>query len=72
MSLALPAPIAELERALDARQPTPIESAARPGLPVGRPVRDRVLDVVRGDIERAAEVLTSWLSEVPPSKGAKS
>jgi len=42
--------------------------------------RDRVLDAVRSDIDRAAGVLTAWLAEVPaappaaaagPAKGAK-
>ncbi|MCX5742167.1 MAG: flagellar basal-body MS-ring/collar protein FliF [Proteobacteria bacterium] len=55
----------DFERALDA------PSADEPlGLPAGRPVQDRVLDVVRGDVERAAEVLTAWLQE-PAPKGAK-
>jgi hypothetical protein len=80
MSLALPAPVADLERVLDARD----VAAGLPGghsapaLPPGRPVRDRVLSVVRSDVERTAEVLTAWLSEPPPTavaaagKGMKS
>ena len=77
MSLALPAPVSELERVLESRlahqQAMPIESLeSRGSLPAGKPTRDRVLDAVRGDIERAAEVLTAWLSEVPPVKGVKS
>ena len=40
--------------------------------PAGRPpVHDRVLDVVRGDVERAAGVLTAWLAEPPPKASAK-
>ncbi len=71
-TLALPAPVGELERALDARTstgelPPPTDL---PGLPAGRPVRDRVLETVRADVERAANVLTAWLSE-PPRKGVK-
>ena len=78
VSLALPAPIAELERVLEAKPsnnpPTKLElehDAKHPALPVGKPARERVLGLVRDDIERAAEVLTSWLSEVPPVKGVK-
>lgn len=74
ISLALPAPIADLERALDARASEPVGLSAGPetrGLPAGRGVRDRVLDSVRADSERAAEVLTAWLSE-PPQRGARS
>ncbi|MGN6109495.1 MAG: flagellar basal-body MS-ring/collar protein FliF [Kofleriaceae bacterium] len=84
-TLALPAPLAELERVLEAR-PTAqaLDVAERaaieappelPGLPAGRPVRERVLDAVRGDVDRAAEVLTAWLAEPAPkqvAKGAKS
>lgn len=81
-SLALPAPVADLERALDGRErealdapglPAGIES---PALPPGGSTRDRVLAAVRSDIDRAAEVLTAWLSETPskptPTKGARS
>lgn len=83
VSLALPAPVAELERVLDAtpvdesgRAQSPkldpaIADAARAGLPAGKAVRERVLDIVRDDVERAAEILTSWLSEVPPATAAK-
>jgi flagellar M-ring protein FliF len=70
-TLALPAPVGELERALEAR---PSGSAAPGEPPVnllpGRTVRDRVLDVVRADVDRTAEVLTAWLAETP-RKGAK-
>ena len=79
ISLALPAPVADLERALDARQrlehggslddlaaslPAVAEQAALPG----KTTRDRVLNAVRNDVDRAAEVLTAWLSEPPPTK----
>lgn len=75
-SLALPLPIAELERALEAR-PTSNSldelpaAPEMPALPPGKPVRERVLEVVRNDAERAAEVLTAWLSETAASAGAK-
>lgn len=84
LSLALPAPVSELERVLEARPSNDLGSSvadaaaasAAAGLPPGKPVRERVLDHVRSDVERAAEVLTAWLSEVPPpapaAKGAKS
>lgn len=72
-SIALPAPVAELERALDARghetvEPTGLATAAEPpGLPPGKSTRDRVLAAVRADVDRAAEVLTAWLSEPAPT-----
>ncbi len=69
ISLALPAPIAELERALEARPS--LGTPERPGLPAGRPIQERVLDVVRADVDRTAGLLTAWLSE-PAPKGAKS
>ncbi len=80
LSRALPAPISELERVLEARPSNEMgpslaaaaSAAAAAGLPAGRPVRERVLDHVRNDVERAAEVLTAWLSEVPATKGVKS
>jgi flagellar M-ring protein FliF len=71
-ALALPVPIAELERALEARAPAGLAAAPTENQPLlpGRTVRDRVLEAVRGDVDRAAEVLTAWLAE-PPRKGAK-
>ncbi len=77
LSLALPAPISELERVLEARpsnenNPALAAPSSPAGLPAGRNVRDRVLDHVRSDVERTAEVLTAWLSEVPATKGVKS
>jgi len=70
-TLALPAPVGELERVLDARPALgpPTDGESQNLLP-GRSVRDRVLDAVRGDVDRAAGVLTAWLAE-PPSKGTK-
>lgn len=71
-SIALPAPVAELERALDARghetdEPVGLPAAAEPpGLPPGKSTRERVLTAVRADVDRAAEVLTAWLSEPAP------
>jgi len=85
--LMLPVPVSELERALDARGddgasgelPAGLEPRALPGpgerggVPRGTmSTRDRVLAAVRTDVERAAEVLTAWLSETPPAKGTKS
>lgn len=76
-TLALPAPVAELERVLEAK-PTTIQAhalgespdAAANLLP-GRNVRDRVLDAVKSDVERTAGLLTAWLAEPAPKKGAK-
>ena len=77
-TLALPAPVGELERALEAR-PSSLDARALGGsdsgepaqnLLPGRTVRDRVLDAVKSDVERTAGVLTAWLAE-PPRKGAK-
>jgi flagellar M-ring protein FliF len=72
-TLALPAPIAELERVLQARpaQRAPTETGIDPAsLLAGRTVRDRVLDAVRSDVDRTAGVLTAWLAE-SPRKDAK-
>lgn len=80
--IALPAPVGDLERALDARTrgdldaPELPESLAPPALAPGKSTRERVLVAVRADVDRAAEVLTAWLSEPPAKpavqKGAKS
>jgi hypothetical protein len=80
-TLALPAPVGDLERVLEARSTARAATAIEPGAPSnllpGRTVRDRVLDVVRGDVERTAGVLTAWLAEPgkaalePPKKVAK-
>jgi flagellar M-ring protein FliF len=73
-TLALPAPVGELERALEARpshgQVAGDGGPAAANLLPGRTVRDRVLEAVRADIDRTAEVLTAWLAE-PPRKGIK-
>ena len=73
-TLALPAPVAELERALESRAPFAVGAAppepAQNLLP-GRTLRDRVLDAVKSDVERTAEVLAAWLGE-PPKKATKS
>lgn len=76
-NLALPVPVAELERMYESRQAMALQGGRElPGLPAGKPVQERVLDVVRSDVERAAGVLTAWLAEAPPKaqlpKGAKS
>ena len=77
--IALPAPLADLERVLDARPQLGLAPPVAPNihgagsehaLPAGPPVQERVLAAVRSDVERAAAVLTSWLAE-PPPKGAK-
>jgi flagellar M-ring protein FliF len=56
--LALPAPVAVLERALDAgREPE------APALPEGPTMHEQVTDAVRADVERTAYILTAWLHE---------
>jgi flagellar M-ring protein FliF len=68
-TLALPAPVGELERVLEARvsHRAPTEGEASTTEPAnllpGRTVRDRVLDAVRADVDRTAGVLTAWLAE---------
>jgi len=74
-TLALPAPIGDLERVLDARPShratTALDAPDEPhNLLPGRTVRDRILDAVRADVDRTAGVLTAWLAE-PPKKAAK-
>jgi flagellar M-ring protein FliF len=71
-TLALPAPVGELERVLQARPARASTEAGieAPNLPPGRSVRDRVLEAVRSDVDRTAGVLTAWLAE-PPRKGVK-
>ncbi|CAN5919196.1 hypothetical protein BH11MYX2_BH11MYX2_13370 [soil metagenome] len=76
LSLALPAALSDIERALDSKQNLSIEApslseslpavAAHAALPGGS-TRDRVLSAVKNDVDRATEVLTAWLSE-PPAK----
>ncbi len=71
--IALPVGVAELERAL-ARRPLEIAAGepdpAQPALPAGRSVRDRVLETVRGDVERTAGILSSWLATSPATPPA--
>jgi len=69
--IAFPTPISELERALEVRAALAEQVRELPGLPPGaRSTQDRVMDVVRADVERTAHVLTAWLAE-PAPKGAK-
>ncbi|HSS00245.1 MAG TPA: flagellar basal-body MS-ring/collar protein FliF [Kofleriaceae bacterium] len=72
-TLALPAPVGELERVLEARpsnEAGELPSPEAQTLLAGPTIRDRVLQAVRADIDRTAGVLTAWLAE-PPRKGAK-
>jgi flagellar M-ring protein FliF len=72
--LAFPTPVAELERVLDGEPANTTQLSGREmaGLPAGRTAQERVMDVVRTDVERAAGVLTGWLAEAPAAaKGAK-
>ena len=67
--VSLPAPVSELERALDA----PEDPRGRPALPSGKTVHDRVLDAVKQDTTRASSILSAWLAEAPqgaPAQGA--
>ncbi|HEY4175535.1 MAG TPA: flagellar basal-body MS-ring/collar protein FliF [Kofleriaceae bacterium] len=81
-SLALPASLSDIEKALDAKPNLSLGGrdgegmsltealpalAQQPALPPGGSARDRVLSAVKNDVDRAAEVLTAWLSE-PPAK----
>jgi flagellar M-ring protein FliF len=67
--LALPAAVGDLERVLEARPghesggALAAAAVAAAALPPGKPIQERIIDVVRGDVERTAGVLTSWLSE---------
>ena len=68
ITLAFPTPVAELERALAT---PPLSAKDQLALPANNPMRGRVLEMVRNDSDRAAEVFTAWLSE-PAPRGAKS
>jgi flagellar biosynthesis/type III secretory pathway M-ring protein FliF/YscJ len=72
--LAVPMPVTELERVLDADGggPEALPAADKPALNPGKTKQERVMDVVRADVERTAGVLTAWLAEPPPAaaKGA--
>ena len=63
-TLALPAPIGEVERAL--ATPALPGEAPLPALPPERSLEERVVSAVRTDLPRAARVLASWLSEPDP------
>ncbi|HEY4243329.1 MAG TPA: flagellar basal-body MS-ring/collar protein FliF [Kofleriaceae bacterium] len=72
LALALPLPVAELERALEAtpvHAPALDEPAVQKQLPA-RPVRERVIDAVRADLDGTAGVLAAWLAEVPRREGS--
>lgn len=64
--LALPAPLAEIEKALDA----PADAPAVPQLGAAasdqRSLEERVLGTIRADIPRAARVLAGWLAQPDP------
>lgn len=82
LAIAAPVSVRELERALevrdaggDAEKALAEGTSGTPALPAPKPIRERVLDAVRADVDRTAELLTAWLSEVPGNpvaKGAKS
>lgn len=63
--LALPAPLADFERSLDA----PVHAGTTRALGPGPSVHGRALAAVRADTPRAAAILTSWLAE--PAKGGR-
>lgn len=63
--IALPAPVAELERALAG--PGAGQAARPPALTAGRTLEERVLGAVKGDVQRASRVLASWLAEPDPT-----
>jgi flagellar M-ring protein FliF len=68
--LSFPTPVAELERVLD-HHPDALPTKESLGLPAGRTAQERVMDVVRADVERAAGVLTGWLAEAPVAAKGK-
>ncbi len=63
---------AELDPASKAAVAAALEKKEAPGLSAGKTAQERVMDVVRADVDRAAGVLTAWLAEAPPAvaKGA--
>ncbi len=65
--LALPAPVAEVERVLAARElNSPDALPPPPELSPGRSLEERVLGAVRADLPRTARVLAGWLAEPDP------
>ena len=64
--IALPAPVAELERVLSPTLPHGDDAATPPALPPGRSLEERVLGAVRADVTRASRVLAGWLHEPDP------
>jgi hypothetical protein len=78
-NLALPVAAKDLERMIEAKQATVLpanpaveEQKALPPapMPIAKPIRERVGEAVRQDVERAASVLSAWLQEAAP-RGAK-
>ncbi|HVV87269.1 MAG TPA: flagellar basal-body MS-ring/collar protein FliF [Kofleriaceae bacterium] len=72
--IALPAPVAELERALTASRPGEApalgDAGAAPALPSGRSLEERVVGAVKNDLHRASRVLAAWLAEPDPGAQA--
>ncbi len=64
--LALPAPLAEVERALGTRPGAIASLPPPPQLSLERSLEERVLGAVRSDVTRTARVLAGWLSEPDP------
>ena len=72
-NLVAPVSAMDLERMLEAKHLTGVlppgaaEPLALPPPPaVSKPVRERVAEAVRGDVDRAASVLSAWLQEAAP------
>ena len=66
LRIALPAPVAELERAFAAPTLGSGEPALAPALASGRSLEERVVGAVKADVQRASRVLASWLAEPDP------
>jgi flagellar M-ring protein FliF len=67
-TLAFPTLVRELERVLDAEPDALAAKPELPGLPAAaKTAQERVMEVVRADVDRAASVLTGWLAETPPT-----
>ena len=65
--VALPASLAEVERALSGDK-TPALGTGEDQQPQEIRLHDRVVAAVRKDTEHAARVLSSWLAEAPPEQ----